>query len=59
MQTDKLETITFVRVGFSEDEYKLLSAEVKPPGALADFIHRVVMRSLRRKARKTKADVQP
>ena len=45
------ETVTRVKVEFSEEEYKLLIAEVKPPQVLADFIHGVVMRSLRRKKR--------
>lgn len=46
------ETVTRVKVEFSEEEYKLLISEVKPPQVLAEFIHDVVMRSLRRKARK-------
>jgi len=45
------ETVTRVKVEFSEEEYNLLIAEVKPPQVLSDFIKAVVMRSLRRKKR--------
>lgn len=45
------ETITRVKVEFTEDEYKLLIATVAPPQSLAEFIRDVVMRSLRRKRR--------
>ncbi len=51
------ETVTRVKVEFSEEEYKLLIDKVKHPQSLADFIHDVTMRSLRRKARKGKEDV--
>lgn len=51
MDSHGTETITRVKVEFTEDEYKLLIAEVKPPQVLAHFIHDVVMRSLRRKKR--------
>lgn len=57
MEGHGTETVTRVKVEFSEEEYKLLIAEVKPPQALADFIKGVVMRSLRRK-RRTKKDLQ-
>lgn len=58
MEAHGTETVTRVKVEFSEAEYKLLIARVKPPAVLAEFIHEVVMRSLRRKARKPKGDVQ-
>ena len=51
------ETVTRLKVEFTEEEYKLLIERVPVGEVLADFIHQVVMRSLRRKARKPKEDV--
>lgn len=59
MQTGKPETVTFIPVAFSDDEFKLLVKKVgvSDGPALAEFIHNVIIRSLRRKARKGKEDV--
>ena len=57
MENPGTETVTRVKVEFSEEEYKLLTGRVPVGEVLADFIHRVVMRSLRRKAKKPKEDV--
>lgn len=59
MQTGKPETVTYVPVAFSAEEFDLLVEKVGVGDgpALAEFIHNVIIRSLRRKARKTKGDV--
>ena len=49
MESHGTETVTRVKVEFSEEEYKLLIERVPAPFVLAEFIHQVVMRSLRRK----------
>ena len=58
MESHGTETITRVKVEFTEEEYKLLIDRVKPPQVLAEFIHDVMMRILRRKARKAKREDQ-
>lgn len=57
MMNHGTETVTRVKVEFSEEEYKLLIDRVPVGEVLADFIRQVVMRSLRRKARKPKKGV--
>jgi len=59
MQTGQPETVTFVPVAFSSEEFDLLVKKVgvSDGPALAEFIHNVIIRSLRRKGR-TKKDVQ-
>ena len=53
MQTGKPETVTFVPVAFSDEEFKLLvgRVEVDEGSALAEYIHKTAMRSLNRKKR--------
>lgn len=54
MEAQGTETIKRVWVEFSENEYEMLIAGVVLPRNLNEFIHGVVMRSLRRKERKAK-----
>lgn len=58
MESHGTETVTRVKIEFTEDEYKLLIDRVKPPQVLTDFIKGVVMRSLNRKPRKAKGENQ-
>ena len=55
-KTESYEKITVIRVEFSEDEFNLLLMKVgdHQAGAEAQYIHDVVMRSLRRKRRQGK-----
>lgn len=57
-QTGKVQTVSRISVEFTVEEYKLLVAKVGDwePGAEADFIHALVMRSLRRRERKAKKE---
>lgn len=59
MQTGKAQTVSRIQVEFTEEEFKLLVVKVgdPEPGAEADFIHALVMRSLNRKPRKAKEGV--
>ena len=59
MQTGKTETVTYVPVAFSDEEFALLVKKVGTSDgpALAEFIHNVIVRSLQRKPRKVKEDV--
>ena len=54
MQSQATETVTRVKVEFTETEYKLLIDKVPAPQSLAEFIHQVVMKSLHRKKRAKK-----
>lgn len=54
MEDNGTETIVRLRVEFSLEEYELLKVKVKATQALDEFIHDIVMRSLRRKERKVK-----
>lgn len=61
MQTGQTRTVTYVPVAFSDDEFDML---VKKVGSalgpdLAEYIYNIVMRSLKRKTRKVKEDIQP
>lgn len=56
MEDNGTEIVVRLRVEFSEEEYDLLKAGAEPTQELNDFIHDVVMRSLRRKQRKVKDD---
>ena len=59
MQTEQPETVTFVPVKFSAKEWDMLiTRQVDVHASEAEYIHGVVMRSLRRKPR-VKKDVQP
>lgn len=53
MPTD-YDRITVVRVSFSEEEWAMLEGGTDVDYPPAEYIHDVVMRSLRRKIRKTK-----
>lgn len=59
MQTGRPEKATFLKVEFSEEEWKLLVERVgdHQPGAEAEYVHDATMRSLQRK-RQVKKDVQ-
>jgi len=61
MQTGKPKEFFTVEVTFSKDDFMLLVERVGElkEGTEAEYIHRVVMRSLRRKSRKAVKDVQP
>ena len=60
MQPEGQETVTIVKVSFSEEEWALLKGSRDlSAGSPANYIHDVVMRSLRRRKRKTKKGVQP
>lgn len=58
MQTEQPETVTFVPVKFSEEEWEMLENRTDTGYTPAEYIHDVVMRSLKRKKR-VKEDVQP
>lgn len=54
MQTEQPETVTFVPVKFSEEEWEMLESRTDVVNPPAQYIHDVVMRSLRRKPRAKK-----
>ena len=60
MQRTSPEEVVFLKVQFSKEEWGMLLERVgdHQAGAEAEYIHDVVVRGLRRKARKPKKDVQ-
>lgn len=60
MQTGEPRTVTFIPVAFSDEEREMLVKKVGTSAGpeMAEYIHKVVKRSLNRKARKVKENVQ-
>lgn len=54
MQTEQPETVTFVPVKFSAEEWDMLESRTDVDNPPAQYIHDVVMRSLKRKKRAKK-----
>jgi|GEM_PF-3718873 len=52
MQTEGQKTVTIIEVSFSEEEWAMLERRTDVGNTPAQYIHDVVMRSLRRKAKK-------
>lgn len=60
MQTGELKTVTYIPVAFSDEEFELLIKKVGSNAGpkMAEYIHKVVKRSLNRKVRKAKGEDQ-
>lgn len=56
MEDEGTEVIIRVTIEFSQEEYELLKAKRDPTQRLDNFIHDIVIRSLRRKVRKAKTE---
>lgn len=60
MQTEGQKTVTIIEITFSEEEWAMLKRRTDVDNSpAAQYIHDVVMRSLRRKSGKGKKGVQP